>query len=70
MRVRKEKKNLRTKFDKIRQDDQRALGLIKSDNRRPVSAAGVTSVKECEKYRTHIVKEIFGRVERINDRKF
>mgnify|MGYP001125685822 CR=1 FL=1 len=68
-RVKKEKKDLRTKFDKIRQDDQKALGLVKESTKRPVTASSVMTVQECEKWRSGIVKEIFGRVERINDRK-
>lgn len=67
-RVRTEKTDLRTKFDKFRQDDDKALGLVRPNTKRPLTSEGVTSVHDCERFRTDIVKEIVGRVERINDR--
>lgn len=68
-KVKKAKPVLRTKFDKFRQEEQVALGLVRPSGKRPLVATETWVVQEAERWRTDVVKEIVGRVERIADRK-
>ncbi|KAJ3369459.1 NineTeen Complex (NTC) component [Kappamyces sp. JEL0680] len=66
-RVKIAREDLTDKFDIIRQEDQQALGLVRKNTRRPLTAAHVNSVSECERWRADLITEILGRVERISD---
>ncbi len=69
MGKKKEEPVIRTKFDLFRKEEQVALGLVRPQGRRPLLTTGTNSIADCERWRTDIVKEIVGRVERIHDRK-
>jgi pre-mRNA-splicing factor ISY1 len=65
--LKKKIKVAKNKFDVFRQEEQVALGMIRQSGKRPLIATGTWTLQEAERWRTDVVKEIVGRVERIVD---